>query len=78
MIAARPEVRVAARYAVTNYRLDKDYTIEGTDTALCGLDEAFLSLYPAMEMVGGALSGRIRRGRHHPQRRPAPGNCPWR
>lgn len=53
MIAARPEVRVAARYAVTNYRLDKDYTIEGTDTALCGLDEAFLSLYPAMEMVEG-------------------------
>ncbi len=55
MIRARPEVKTGARYAVTNYRLDMGYAINGTQTALCGFDESFFELYPAVHLLGGTF-----------------------
>lgn len=53
VIAASPEVRHASRYAATNYRLDKDYTIAGKKAGICGFDEDFLSLVPAAVILEG-------------------------
>lgn len=55
IIAARPEVEQSARYAATNYRLDQGYAIAGTQAAICGFDEGFLALFPAIEIVEGAF-----------------------
>ena len=41
MIEARPEVQATARYAITNYRTDEGYTVNGKETAICGFDESF-------------------------------------
>ena len=53
MIGAYPEVKRSSRYAVTNYKLDKDYTIEGKKAAVCGFDEDFLELFPLARIVEG-------------------------
>ncbi len=55
LIRARPEVKVASRYAVTNYRLDMDYKINGTQTALCGFDETFFELFPGIHLIDGTF-----------------------
>lgn len=43
MIAARPEVRAFSCYGVLNYRLDMNYTIDGTDTVICGVDAPYVT-----------------------------------
>jgi len=53
LIKAWPEVKTASRYAVTNYRLDMDYKIDGTQTVLCGFDQEFFELYPAVHLIDG-------------------------
>ncbi|MCH5345314.1 MAG: ABC transporter permease [Acetatifactor sp.] len=55
LINARPEVRSSACYAEINYRLDMGYAINGTQTALCGFDEPFFELLPAIHMKEGAF-----------------------
>ena len=47
LISARPEVKAGSCYAETNYRLDMDYAINGTQTGLFGFDEPFFELLPA-------------------------------
>lgn len=55
LLGARPEIKTGARYAVTNYRLNMNYTIEGTQTAIIGLDEEFFELYPAIHLADGVF-----------------------
>lgn len=55
LIHARPEVKAGSRYAVTNYRLDMDYKIDGTQTVLCGFDESFLELFPGIHLIDGTF-----------------------
>lgn len=52
-IKARPEIKTAASYAVTNYRLDKDFFINGKKTAVCGFEKDFLQLFPAIHITKG-------------------------
>lgn len=47
LISSRPDVKTASRYAATNYRLDKDFSINGTKTVICGFDETFLNYFQA-------------------------------
>lgn len=44
VLAARPEVEQTAWYDVVNYRLDQGYRIGGTETVICGMEEAFLEI----------------------------------
>ena len=55
LLKARPEVKNTSCYAVTNYRLDMDYKIEGTQTVLCGFDESFFELFPGIHLVDGSF-----------------------
>lgn len=55
LLAARPEVETAARYAVTNYRLDMGYEIAGVRTLLCGFDETFFEIYPGARLLEGSF-----------------------
>jgi len=55
ILKARPEVKTCSRYAVTNYHLDMDYRVYDTTTFLCGLDEEFFALYPAIRMMEGTF-----------------------
>lgn len=55
LIHARPEVKTGSRYAATNYRLDMDYTINGTQTVLCGFDETFFDLFPGIHLIDGVF-----------------------
>lgn len=55
LLKARPEVKTASRYAVTNYRLDMDYRVDGTQTVLCGLEESFFELFPGVHLVNGTF-----------------------
>ena len=55
LISARPEVKTGSFYAEINYRLDMDYAINGTQTAICGFDEPFFELLPAIHMKDGAF-----------------------
>jgi len=55
LIQARPEVKTGARYAVTNYRLDMDYEIDGTQTVLCGFDQTFFELFPGINLIDGSF-----------------------
>ena len=55
ILAARPEVKTAARYAATNYRLDMGYEIDGIQTVLCGFDEAFLEIQPGIHLTAGTF-----------------------
>ena len=55
VIMARPEVRLASRYEITNYDASSDYTIEGKAAAICGFDESMLELYPAARIVEGSF-----------------------
>lgn len=55
LISARPEIKNSSRYAVTNYRLDMDYKINGTQTALCGFDETFFDLFPGIHVIDGTF-----------------------
>lgn len=58
LIRARPEIKNGTRYAATNYRLDMDYEINGTQTVLCGFDETFFELYPAVRLTEGTFPKR--------------------
>ena len=43
-----PDVKASAFYAVTNYKLDKDYFVEGKKSVICGFDRGiseFISFY---------------------------------
>lgn len=53
LIGKRPEVEVMSRYAVTNYRTDMGYTINGKETAVCGFDESFGELMVQAEVPEG-------------------------
>ena len=44
VLAARPEVEQTAWYDAVNYRLDQGYRIGGTETVICGMEEAFLEI----------------------------------
>ena len=55
LIDARPETETGCRYAVTNYRLDMDYTIDGIKTVLCGFDETFFDLFPGIHLTDGTF-----------------------
>lgn len=55
LIHARPEVEAGCRYAATNYRLDMDYKIKGTQTVICGFDETFFELCPGIRLIGGTF-----------------------
>lgn len=55
LIWARPEVVESSRYGVENYHLDMNYQVNGTQTAVCGADAAFLDLYPAFEITEGSF-----------------------
>ena len=50
LISKRPDVKKTAAYAVTNYKLDKDYFVEGKKSVICGFDRGFKDLYPAIEI----------------------------
>lgn len=43
MIAARPEVKALSCYGVLNYRLDMNYTVNGKDTVICGIDAPYVA-----------------------------------
>ena len=53
MLAARPEVEAGAQYDVRNYRLDEGWQIEGTQTVICGFDEALMEMLPAARIMEG-------------------------
>lgn len=53
LIGARPEVEAAARYDCLNYRISDGYTIEGTETVICGFDKALEGMYPAASTSEG-------------------------
>ena len=55
LISARPDVKSSSCYAEINYRLDMGYAINGTQTALCGFDEPFFELLPAIHMKDGTF-----------------------
>jgi putative ABC transport system permease protein len=55
LISARPEVAVGARYDVCNYRLDGQCSIAGTQTVVCGFDEALTDLLPAAALAEGTF-----------------------
>lgn len=53
LILKRPDIKKTAYYAVTNYKLDKDYFVEGKKSVICGFDRGFLDLYPSIEIKEG-------------------------
>ena len=53
LISKRPDIKKTAYYAVTNYKLDKDYFVEGKKSVICGFDRGFLDLYPSIEIKEG-------------------------
>lgn len=53
MIEARPEVKTAAQYAVTNYRTDEGYTVNGKETAICGFDKSYQQIMEDAKPVEG-------------------------
>ena len=55
LISARPEVKAGAYFAEINYRLNMGHAINGTQTAICGFDEPFFELLPAIHMKDGAF-----------------------
>ncbi len=55
LLAVRPEVKTFARYAATNYKLDRDYKVEGVQTVLCGFDETFFAIYPGAALLDGSF-----------------------
>ena len=55
LLAARPEVKTATRYAATNYKLNMDYEVGGVQTVLCGFDETFFGIYPAARLLEGSF-----------------------
>lgn len=54
-LSVRPEVKTVARYAATNYKLDRDYTVDGVQTLLCGFDETFFAIYPQAHLLEGVF-----------------------
>ena len=57
LLGVRPEVKTASRYAATNYRLDMGYSINGTQTVLCGFDKTFFELFPGIRLIDGSFPG---------------------
>lgn len=55
LIRARPQVAEASSYGVLNYRLDEAYQIGDHLAAVCGFEEGFLKLYPAISFVEGGF-----------------------
>ncbi|MGO5029807.1 ABC transporter permease [Candidatus Agathobaculum pullicola] len=55
LIAQRAEVETSSRYAVTNYDLNLNYTVDGVKTGICGFDETMLALFPALEIEDGVF-----------------------
>ena len=42
-ICARSDIAAASWYDSINYKIDKDYSIQGQKTAVCGVDESFIT-----------------------------------
>lgn len=55
LLKERPEIKHTACYGVLNYYLKDGYQIEGTETAICGLEQEFLEMVPAAEIVEGVF-----------------------
>ncbi len=55
LLAARPEVKTAVRYAAANYKLDMGYSVAGVQTVLCGFDESFFEIYPGARLLDGGF-----------------------
>ena len=55
IIRSRPEIKTSSWYDVTNYQLDEGYTIQGTQTVLCGMEETLLEFFPVNEIVEGSF-----------------------
>lgn len=55
MIAARPEVKAFSCYGVLNYQLDVNYTINGKDTVICGVDAPYVTDIDAGLISEGAF-----------------------
>lgn len=53
LIRARPEVEAAASYDCLNYRIADGYTIDGTETVICGFDKELQGMYPAASTCEG-------------------------
>lgn len=55
LIASRPEIAVMSPYAVTNYRLNQGFLVDGKETSICGYEESFSKLMPAAKIVDGTF-----------------------
>lgn len=55
LITARPEITETSWYAVMNYRLDKSYRINDTETVICGFDQSMAELLPAADITEGTF-----------------------
>ena len=54
VIATRPDVNALAPYDVLNYDGEQEYTLGGTETLICGTDEAlFTDIFSGMVAEGG-------------------------
>ena len=53
LVGERAEVESSSRYAVTNYRLDQGYTVEGKETVICGFDESFEEMMAQADVPEG-------------------------
>lgn len=59
LIRSRPEVVDSSLYAAVNYSLDQGYTLDGTETVICGFDESMTELMPEAAIDEGDFpSGR--------------------
>lgn len=53
LISQRPKVLACTRYNTLNYRLNMHYQVEGTETAIIGMDESALQIFPTAQLVEG-------------------------
>ena len=55
LISARPEVNAVSWYDVLNYGLDEAYKMQNERIIICGLDQDFFELQPALTLVEGSF-----------------------
>ena len=51
-IFARPDITAASWYDAINYRIDKDYYINGKKTAICGVDKPYVTDISVSDLEG--------------------------
>lgn len=59
LLMARPEVETASWYYVRNYGVNEGWTIDGTETAICGFDLSMEQLLPAAKVIEGSFPKEI-------------------